>query len=254
MSELILSKQNIEKIILYSQSVVSDQYVFFTENGYYATKYKCSKSGLILPYGNKNYGYEHIRIRHQNVSSRHWKKDKRDTPTIFPIGITPVDYGRIASHVILNNTSWLSKDNGLTEYKGEFNGDEYVLVIEDSSKIIITLYPKNAVDKNNYYRDRFKEYNIGACNCCYNAYLNLYEYSLSIINSKLEIEFNIIIKYSSGPAIIEDWYLEDVKNDKLKKINNDENIKLNFNFPPLFLNTLTEDDRAEILKLVKKNI
>ncbi|GEM_PF-6817137 len=246
-----LSKEDINTILQNSKDSICDEF-YMLKFDCLSIKYKCSISGLILPHGNEYFGYEHIRLRHQNVSSKYWKGDKRNPNNIFSRDIFPYMYGNIASQIYLNHSSEILQENDLTEYIGEYNGKEYFLIIEKDSKIIITMYPKDINEKNNYYRDRFKEYNTGGSNSSYSS-SGFINYELSIINSNHDIVYKLIIEYSYASPKVENWFLKNMKTQEIKKIIKDEDIKLNYNFP-ILISTSTENDRSKIFKLIKRNI
>lgn len=118
------------------------------------------QNGLILIRGNKDTGFEHIRIRHEYFSQvPFWKENDGqvylDSPTrLSPNSVPIMDYVKIADSLYLpkninlkgcKHPDLYDMYSGEIEYKG---GNHFFnLLLYKETKIIHTLYPKNTIEK-----------------------------------------------------------------------------------------------------------
>lgn len=169
--EKVLSPEEIEEVIkramiFSSRKLPRDLILFNFPTDHLSIQSVTPINKLILIYGNENFGFKHIHNRHDPWSEEiHWKKEDKNKPELpskFRRKIIPfTDYPAIADSVYsCGRKNEKRKDAGFENYSGSYtfrdgSVDEYILVLMENTKIIVSLYPKKPIG-NIKNPDKFK--------------------------------------------------------------------------------------------------
>jgi hypothetical protein len=220
MDETILTNEEIESILQKSKNEEYSNPLIFNLTNQKTGIIKVNKTnGLILIYGNKHIGYNHIIERHSLTSRKqYWNNDGHlEDPTKFSLKIAPKDYLDIAS-AIYKTANINNKNNKLPQifeiYEGEFRlikdeATKYRLIVYKESKIIQSLFP---IGKKIHNKKNIIPLRQGWFNSTFSARSEIETHEMPYFDQNDIPLYVVIIRYL--PALEkEKWYIQINQND-----------------------------------------
>ena len=179
----------------------------------YKSIIKVTEKGLVFIYGNSDTGLNHINERHRHRNGNYkLTKGKVENPSLFNLNACSIkDYTQIADEIFVNGKKVLDKTGSelFVVYKGNYQNDEYKLVLYKGSRIIHTLYPQKK--KNNISKRQLIKYVLGEMKATHLLSKNVYTVTIPYVNSEDIVKYAFHFRLKPEINIEELWI--EIKNN-----------------------------------------